>query len=89
MLAQMGTIKSTKDKSLAVGVLNQAKGKNKSKDLKQKGVKEKKHPYAEISSSTDEDSKAKRMKVRERIPNVVIAEFHIMKYISSEIIWTS
>ena len=34
-LVQMGTIKSTKDQALIVGVLNQAKGKKKSKHLKQ------------------------------------------------------
>ena len=34
-LVQMGTIKSTKDQSLASGVSNQSKGKNKSKYSKQ------------------------------------------------------
>ena len=61
-LVQIGTIKSTKDQSLASGVSNQAKGKNKSKDCKQQRVKEKKHSDVERSSSTHEDSKSKRTK---------------------------
>ena len=66
-LVQMGTIKYTKDKSLA-GVSNQTKGKKKFKDLKQKRVKEKKHSNEESSSSTDEDSKSKRMKSKRENP---------------------
>ena len=58
----MGTIKYIKDQDLVVGVSNQAKGNKKYKDSKQKRVKEKKHSYVDKSSSTDEDSKAKRMK---------------------------
>ena len=46
-LVQMGTIKSTKDQALVACFMNQAKGKNKSKDLKQQRVKEKKHSDAE------------------------------------------
>ena len=42
-LVQMGTIKSTKDQALVVGVSNQAKIKKKLKDFKQQRVKEKKH----------------------------------------------
>ena len=42
-LVQMGTIKSTKDKSLATSILNQAKGKNKSKYLKQHEKKKAKY----------------------------------------------
>ena len=68
MLAQMGTIKSTKDKTLNASVSNQAKCKNKSKDSKQQRVKEKKHSNVEISSSTDEDSKANRMKRKREKP---------------------
>ena len=33
-MVQMGTIKYSKDQSLAIGVLNLAKGQKKSKDLK-------------------------------------------------------
>ena len=33
-LVHMGTIKTSKDQSLSIGVLNASKGKNKSKDLK-------------------------------------------------------
>ena len=35
-LVKMGTIKSIKDQSLSVGVLNPSKGKKKSRDLKSK-----------------------------------------------------
>ena len=38
-LVQMGTIKSTKDKSIVASVLNQAKGKNKSKYSKKQEEK--------------------------------------------------
>ena len=64
----MGTIKSTKDQSLAAGVSNQAKGKNKVKDLKQQRVKEKKHSDTESSSSAVEDLKSKRMKRKRENP---------------------
>ena len=65
---KMGTIKSTKDQFLVAVVLNQDKGKNKSKDLKQQRVKEKKHSDVESLSSIDEDSKAKRMKSKRENP---------------------
>ena len=38
-LVQMGTIKSTKDQSLAAGVSNKSKGNNKAKDSKQQEKK--------------------------------------------------
>ena len=42
-LVQIGTIKSTKDQALVVGVSNQSKRKKKLKDFKQQRVKEKNH----------------------------------------------
>ena len=66
-IVKMGTIKSTKDQSLASGVSIQAKCKNKFKDLKQQREKEKKHSDTKISSSTDEDSISKRMKNKREI----------------------
>ena len=65
---KMGTIKSTKDQYLDIGVSNQAKCKNKFKDLKQQRLKEKKHSDTESSSSTNEDSKAKRMNSKRENP---------------------
>ena len=59
-LVQLGTIKYTKDHALVVGVLNQSKGNNKSKDSKQQ---EKKNSDVDNSSSTGEDLKPKRMKI--------------------------
>ena len=67
-LVKMGAIKSTKDQSLVAGVSNQAKGKNKVKDLKQQRVKEKKHSDTESSSSNNEDSKVERMKRKRENP---------------------
>ena len=61
-LVKMGTIKSNKDKSLSTIFSNPSKGNKKCKDSKQQRVKEKKHLDTEISSSTDEDSKSRRMK---------------------------
>ena len=64
----MGTIKSTKDQALVAGVLNRIKGKKKSKDSKKQRVKDKKHSDVESSSSTNDDSKAKRMKSKRENP---------------------
>ena len=71
MFVQMGTIKYTKDKYLSVGISNQYKGNNKSKDSKQQRVKENKHSNVESSSSNDEDSKAKRMNNKRENPTCV------------------
>ena len=67
-LVKMGTIKYTKDQSFATGVSNQAKGKNKFKDLKQQREKDKKHLNTESSSSNDESSKSRRMKNKRERP---------------------
>ena len=67
-LVKKGTIKSTKDQSLAAGMSNQSKGKKKANDLKQQREKEKKHSDIESSSSTDEDSKYRRMKNKRERP---------------------
>ena len=61
-IIQMGTIKSTKEQALAVGVSNQDKGKK--KYLKQK-EKEKKQSSSESSSSNDGSSRSTRRKKRE------------------------
>ena len=79
-LVQIGTIKSTKDQSLAAGVSNQSKGNDKSKDSKQQRVKEKKHSDAK-SSSSYEDSKSKRMNNKKEKPKCGYCRgYHYEKY---------
>ena len=67
-LVQMGTIKYTKYQSLAAGLSNQSQCKNKFKDLKQQRDKEKNHLDTEISNSTNESYRSRRMKKNRERP---------------------
>ena len=65
-LVQMGTIKSTKDKSIVASVLNQAKGKNKSKDSKQQEKKKKENPNSSKGSSNPRKDKEKKKQEKKK-----------------------
>ena len=60
----MGTIKSNKDQSFAAGVSNQAKRKNKSRDLKQQEKKKQEKPKS--SDGVSNPSKDKEKKKQEK-----------------------
>ena len=55
----MGTIKYTKDESLATGVSNQYKGKKKAKDLKQQEKKKQENPKSSDGGSNPSNDKGK------------------------------
>ena len=56
-LVKMGTIKSSKDKSLATGVLNPVKGKKKARDSKQQEKKKQEKPKSSYGISNPTKNK--------------------------------